>query len=143
MTTSNHRDERKSNDASRKKTKGRAPNTLSFEIDNTRNLADICGSHDRHLAMIEQALDVYVVVSKNFRHQSLANFDAKPHREGGVKQGFFYEEHMTRRCLSDLKIDVQERDIVGRWTLEGATSHRVSLLISKHEGDSGNVCGTL
>ncbi len=65
MTNSNHRDEGKSNDASRKKTKGRAPNKLSFEIDNTRNLADICGSHDRHLALIEQALDVYVVVRGN------------------------------------------------------------------------------
>ena len=37
----------------------------TFDIANTQHLAEICGSHDRHLAMIEQALDVYVMARGN------------------------------------------------------------------------------
>ena len=65
MSKSSHKDERRLDDASRKRAKRRAQNTLSFEIDNTRHLADICGGHDRHLAIIEQALNVYVMARGN------------------------------------------------------------------------------
>ncbi len=50
---------------SRKGVKMRAQTALSFDIDNPRHVSDICGSHDRHLAMIEQALNVYVVARGN------------------------------------------------------------------------------
>jgi phosphate starvation-inducible PhoH-like protein len=45
--------------------KARGKESVSVRIDNTRHLADICGSHDRHLAMIEHAFDVYVVPRGN------------------------------------------------------------------------------
>ncbi|TDI65026.1 MAG: PhoH family protein [Alphaproteobacteria bacterium] len=55
----------RNNPTSTRSTKVRAQETKSIKIDNTRHLADICGSHDKHLAMIEQALDVYVMPRGN------------------------------------------------------------------------------
>lgn len=45
--------------------KARAKDSLSLDIENTSHLADLCGSHDRHLALIENAFDVYVVARGN------------------------------------------------------------------------------
>ncbi len=55
----------RNNASSTRGTKGRLQETVSIKIDDTRHLADVCGSHDRHLAMIEQALDVYVMPRGN------------------------------------------------------------------------------
>ncbi len=65
MIKLNHKNECVSDAASRMKSKDGPSDSRSFEIDNIRHLSDICGSHDRHLAMIEQALDVYVMPRGN------------------------------------------------------------------------------
>lgn len=58
----------------RKKTNGndgspharaRAEDVLTLDIENTGHLADLYGSHDRHLALIEDAFDVYVAARGN------------------------------------------------------------------------------
>lgn len=42
-----------------------ASHTSSVDIDNTAYVAEICGPHDRHLALIEQDIDVYVMARGN------------------------------------------------------------------------------
>ncbi len=55
----------KDNPRSMRSAKVRAQEIIPVKIEDTRYLADICGGHDKHLAMIEQALNVYVVPRGN------------------------------------------------------------------------------
>ena len=65
MTKTTHKTRKKGQNSESGQAKGRVQDILSFDIEAIDHLADLCGSHDRHLALIENALDVYMVAQGN------------------------------------------------------------------------------
>ena len=106
------------------KPRGRSSETI--EIDNTRHLSEICGGHDKHLALIEQSLDVYVMARGNCLTI-----------EGGqrdVRMALDVIEELSQRLDNGLTVDEPEVAAAIRMVLgAGSGGPRASTALEKHQ----------